>query len=778
MERRIPRRDFLKSVPAAGMLAYAVQAPAVKPPALDITLSGTTYPANAGYSIQPKPFWTVTMRDAFWQPKIRANAEVTIPFEVSKFADADREFSPNILQAAIYSLQTHPDAKLQAQVDASIRQMTREGARDRGGNRLFEVAAAYFVATGKRDLLDPAIRNADAIYETQKKDAPPFSGGERDAINCVALYLVTREKKHLDLAKYYLDIRGLETSVGRSRHNQSYKPPVEQREAVGHAVNCASLMVSLADVGVLTGLKPYFEAANAMWLDAVSRKMYVTGGIGSTGNEGFGEPYVLPNISAYAETCAVLMFTTLNHKLFLATGDAKYIDVMERGMYNNTLSGVSAKGDRFFYVNRLSSAGDGRDARWEKASLECCPPNLVRFMASMPGYIYAQSAGGDVYVNLYVSSESTFDVGGKKLTLSVESEMPWGGKSTIAVSPDAAVRSVLKLRIPGWARNRPVPEGLYAYRDGATTRTKVAVNGTVVPAAVDRFGYVSIDRTWAKSDVVTIEFPFEVRRVAADRRVTEDRGKMAIERGPMVFCAEWPDCEPGQVFDLLFDPRAELKPSFEAGLFGGATVLAAEARSMTNPAAPARAVRLVPYHLWANRGVGEMSVWLSTAEYQPGDVGPSGGLIFYVNPNYQKDGWRFLEAAPFDQSAGAKWGCFRSLVPGARGTAIGTGRQNTADMLAGCAGPGTAADLCAKLSLNGVAGWFLPSRDELALMYKNLKAKGLGDFLDGGVKDNVSYWASSQQTADMAAHIDFADLGRQHGDDKDFPRRVRAIRAF
>ena len=186
--------------------------------------------------------------------------------------------------------------------------------------------------------------------------------------------------------------------------------------------------------------------------------------------------------------------------------------------------------------------------------------------------------------------------------------------------------------------------------------------------------------------------------------------------------------------------------------------------------------RLVPYCLWANRGAGEMSVWLSTAGYAIGDIGPAGGFIFYENPTHAADGWRYLEAAPFDQSAGAKWGCFRRLIDGARGTAIGTGRQNTADMMAACTDPGSAAQLCSTLSLNGVAGWFLPSRDELVLMYRNLKAAGTGGFRDAGLPDNVSYWASSQQTADMSVHVDFADLGRVHGDDKDFPRRVRAIR--
>ena len=240
------------------------------------------------------------------------------------------------------------------------------------------------MTTGKRDLLENAAAAAARLSDEFQAADPPFSGGERDAINCIQLYRATRDRKHLDLAKHYLDIRGRADSVNRSRHNQSYAPVLEQREAVGHAVNCASLMVSLADVGVLTGIDAYLDAARRMWLDVVERKMYVTGGVGVTGNEGFGEPYSLPNLSAYSETCAVLMFITLNHRLFLATGDSRYVDVMERGMYNNAVDGVSTSGDRFFYVNRLASAGDGRDIRWARASLECCPPNLIRFMASMP----------------------------------------------------------------------------------------------------------------------------------------------------------------------------------------------------------------------------------------------------------------------------------------------------------------------------------------------------------------------------------------------------------
>jgi hypothetical protein len=496
----------------------------------------------------------------------------------------------------------------------------------------------------------------------------------------------------------------------------------------------------------------------------------------------------LPNISAYAETCAVLMFITLNHRLFLATGDSRYIDVMERGMYNNAIDGVSVSGNRFFYVNRLASAGDGRDLRWDRASLECCPPNLVRFLAGMPGFIYAQAKEGAVYVNLYASSDATFTVGGKDLALSVESEMPWGGKSTIRVAATQPVDAAIKLRVPGWARNQPAPGGLYRYLSPIDRPSTVAVNGKEVAATPDRLGYVTLERSWTHDDIVEVVFPIATRQVVADDRVRDARNRMAIERGPIVYCAEWPDVAGGRALDVLLaapakaTPATPTTPATTTGVVpspvGDGVALEAEARSLSRPALPAKPLTLIPYHLWANRGAGEMSVWQSRAEFTPGDIGPAGGFIFYVNPHAEADGWRYLEAAPVDLSAGAKWGCFRRAIPGAKGTAVGTGKQNTQDILAACADRETAADLCANYRVNGVGGWFLPSRDELALMYRNLKAAGAGDFRIDGLADNFSYWASTEDTADMAAHIDFADNGRQHSDDKDFPRRVRAVRAF
>jgi len=772
----IARRDFLKAAPAAAAVATylptASTPAAAQSKAVPVAISSTAYTPVKDYPIQPKRYSEVQIADSFWKPKIATNAQVTIPFQIQK--SDGRGLSGNVLEAAILSLATHPNPDLQRQVDARVQEIAAAGMT---GNRGFEAAVTYFQTTGKRDLLEPAIKAAAALYEDFKVNNPPFNGGERDALNCVQLYRATNEKKHLDLAKHYLDIRGLENSVGRSRHNQSYKPVLEQREAVGHAVNCVTLMLSMLDVGILTGLRDYVAAAQRMWADAVERKMYVTGGVGSTGNEGFGEAYDLPNISAYSETCAVLMFMTFNHRLFMATGDGKYMDVLERGMYNNAIAGVSQSGNRFFYVNRLASAGDGRDARWERASLECCPPNLVRFLASMPGYIYAQDQKQAIYVNLYVSSEASFNAGASTIALSVESEMPWGGKTRLTVSGGDNIRCAVKLRIPGWARNQPAPGYLYSYTSPSSTQTTISVNGTAVSAAPDKAGYVTLDRLWKKGDVVAVEFPYEIRRVTADQRVAASRDRVAIERGPMVYCLESPGAE-GRILNTRIDDTAALKPAMDANAFGGIPVIDTEARDVRDPRAAAKPVRLIPYYLWANRGATEMTVWFARADYKPGDVGPAGGFIIYDNPNHATDGWRYLEAAPFDQSAGARWGCFRRLIDGARGTAVGTGRQNTLDMLAACTETGSAADLCWNLSINGVRGWFLPSRDELALTYKVSKAAGIGAFGDGSGTDNVTYWASSQTSADMAAHIDFGDLGRLHGDDKDFPRRVRAVRAF
>jgi len=824
MKNRIGRRTFLKTASAAGAIAYAFttegcthtpnrdgagatpnDAGTVLDPsspgvatgripveariASDVRVGSADYTPVPDYPIRYQPFTAVTLTDDFWRPKVDRNARVTIPFEIRKRGESSVWGSRGgVFEAAMMALQTHPDPWLEQQVERQIeRTLAAQADGPLTSNNGFEVATTLFHLTGRRDLLDPAIQSAGLLYEDFVRNSPPFTGGERDAQNCIRLYKATGEKKHLDLAKHYLDIRGLDDTQGKSRHNQSHIPPVEQREAVGHAVNCVNVMVSLADVGILTGIREYYDAAEAMWHDTVTRKLYVTGGVGSTGNEGFGQPFDLPKISAYAETCAVLMYMTLNHRLFTATGDAKYIDLMERGMYNNALSGIGESGEHYFYVNRLASAGDGRDERWQHASLECCPPNLVRFLARMPQYMYAQGPEEEIYVNLYASSDTSFRVGEWRVDLAVASEMPWGGRTTIRVAlregpagtsmQDARQDGAIKLRIPGWARNQPVPgTAIYRYESDVDDEVTVSVGGNAVSAVPDAMGYVTLNRTWRDGDVIEVDFPMQVRRVLADERIDAAKGRVAVERGPIVFCAEWPEAPDGRTLTLLLDRDAPLEAVRASDLFPGAMVINTRVRDMLDPSAAARPMRLIPYHLWANRGAGEMSVWLSEKAFEIGDVGPAGGYIVYENENHAADGWRYLEAAPFDQSGGARWGCFRQPTSGADRTGIGMGDLNTREMIAACDEPVTAATLCTTLNLNGVEGWYLPSTDELVAMYDNLHARGIGNWGDAGLKDNVQYWASSQNSTDMAAHVDFADLGRVHGDDKDFPRRVRAIR--
>ncbi len=395
----------------------------------------------------------------------------------------------------------------------------------------------------------------------------------------------------------------------------------------------------------------------------------------------------------------------------------------------------------------------------------------------MPGYIYAQDRRGAIFVNLYVSSRAAFDIGGTRVGVNMRSQMPWDGRSTLTIEATREVRAAIKLRIPGWARNRPVPEGLYAYVERVDARATIAVNGAAAAAAPDDLGYVTLDRDWHNGDRIVIEFPMPIRTIAADPRVAACAGRVAVERGPIVYCAEWPEVASGRVLDLVFETKRLSTSTTTKSLLDGVTLVRTNARPMRTGADAPLDVDLIPYHLWANRGAGEMTVWLPTRDFAVGDVGPAGGLIFYVNPSHAADGWRFLEAAPADQSGGAKWGCFRTALAGARGAGVGAGAQNTRDMVAHCDDPASAAALCASYRVNGVGGWFLPSRDELALMHRNLAAAGLGGFA-AGAADNVSYWSSTQNDADMAAHIDFADDGRQHVDDKDFPRRVRAVRAF
>jgi DUF1680 family protein len=629
------------------------------------------------YPVQPVPFTQVRFEDDFWAPRLETNRTVTIPHvfamseqtgRIDNFAIAggliegqqcgsypfDDTDVYKTIEGASYSLMLQRDPALDAYLDSvialiaaaqepdgylySARTNNAEELRRWFGDRrwerlershelydaghLYEAAAAHYLATGKRNLLDVALKNADLIDATfgpGKLRAPP--GHEVIEMGLVRLYRVTGERRYLDLAKFFIDVRGrpLDGRTLGGEYNQDHMPVVEQTEAVGHAVRAGYLYAGVADVAALTGERAYVRAVDRIWEDVVGRRLYVTGGIGATGgNEGFNDPYVLPNMSAYNETCASIANIFWNHRMFLLHADARYIDVLERTLYNALLSGISLEGNTFFYPNPLESVGQHSRTPW--FSCACCTGNVTRFIASVARYAYA-AAGRDLYVNLYAGSRADLELEGEAVQLRQETRYPWDGAVTIAVEPgDEPVRFTLNLRIPGWARNEPVPSNLYRYLDEpAATGPTLRVNGEPTALRLQK-GYAQLTRTWRSGDTVQLELPMDVRRVAAIDSVEADRGRVALQRGPVVYAVEWPDEPDGHVRNLLLPDDVALQASFEPDLLHGVTVIRGSARAYRKvPGSDELAssdvpLMAIPYYAWANRGPGEMAVWLAREE--------------------------------------------------------------------------------------------------------------------------------------------------------------------
>ncbi|MCX6574146.1 MAG: glycoside hydrolase family 127 protein, partial [Candidatus Aminicenantes bacterium] len=507
-----------------------------------------------------------------------------------------------IVEAASYALATHSDPELATYVDGLIAKIAAAqepdgylyAARTIGGpppqdwvgqerwahlymshelyniGHLYEAAAAHFQATKKKSLLAVAVKSADLVareFGPGKRTNPP--GHEEIEIGLVKLYRVTGTRKYLDLAKFFVDARG--KTDGRipfkldgkeqllyGEYAQDHKPFVEQTEAVGHAVRAGYLYAGAADVAALTGDAAYVAALDKIWADMAGTKLYITGGIGAAGGwEGYGPPYRLPNASAYAETCANIATFLWNSRMQRLELDAKYADVMERILYNGVLSGISLSGDRFFYPNPLASFGQHERVAW--FSCACCPPNVARILTSVPGYFYA-AAKDEVYVNLYAQGTGKMKVAGTDLELIQTTEYPWKADIKIEVKPAREAAFTMALRIPGWALNSPVPTDLYEYLDPPSgDRATLKVNGedVQVPRELNK-GYALIKRTWKAGDVVELSLPMPVRRVKANEAVEADRGLVAVERGPLVYCAEWTDNE-GKVSNFVLPDEAELK---------------------------------------------------------------------------------------------------------------------------------------------------------------------------------------------------------------------------
>jgi DUF1680 family protein len=390
----------------------------------------------------------------------------------------------------------------------------------------------------------------------------------------------------------------------------------EQSEAVGHAVRATYLYSGMADVAALTGEQAYVDAMDRIWHDVVDKKLYLTGGIGSTSSgEAFGLAYEMPNMTAYNETCAAIGNDYWNHRLFLLHADARYIDVMERTLYNGLLSGVSLDGKSFFYPNPLESAGQHQRSAW--FGVACCPGNVTRFLASVPGYVYAQQ-DETLFVNLFVASTAEVEMaGGRKVKLVQETRYPWDGGVRLTVSPDREGPFEVRLRIPGWARGEAVPSDLYRFADAPGEKPTLRVNGQPMAITLEK-GYARVQRRWKAGDVVELGLPMPVRRVVAHPSVQADQGRVALQRGPLVYAAEWADNPGGRVRNLLLAEGA-LQTAFRPDLLGGVQVVTGRALSLAYDAEGKVTRReqdftAIPYYAWANRGPGEMTVWLPNRE--------------------------------------------------------------------------------------------------------------------------------------------------------------------
>lgn len=638
-----------------------------------VTSSDAQTPKMLKTPLQQVSFTNVHFNDRFWAPKMEINRTVSIPSafrecekngRFDNFAVAagikkgeqrgDFPFDDTdpykVIEGASYSLSLKYDARLDHYLDSVINIISKAQEKDGylttcvtnkcarlsgwwGTHRwdrinshelyncghLYEAAVAHYQATGKRMLLDVAIKNADLVCKTFGPSEGQIhrpSGHPIVEMALCKLYKVTGNKKYLDEAKYFIDETGRCTDGHKpSEYSQDHKPILSQDEIVGHAVRAGYLFSGVADVTALLHDTAYFRAITRIWDNMANKKLYITGGIGSRAQgEGFGPDYELNNQTAYAETCASIANVYWNERMFLLTGDSRYVDVLERALYNGVISGVSLSGNRFFYDNPLGSMGQHDRQAWFGCA--CCPGNITRFIASVPWYMYATS-GRDVYVNLYAKSKSDIKNDVVKFSISQETDYPWYGNVVIKISSTKIQQATMHLRIPGWLREKPVEgSSLYGFCDAAPSY-QVSVNG--VPATSElKNGYVVIARKWKDGDVIKMNMPMTIRRIAANDSVLDDRARNAFERGPLVYCIEGKDQSDGNVFNKILTDEEEISSSFKPDLLDGVVVLEGNIESMKRDSTiDCYPFRAIPYYTWDNRPDkngykgDRMEVWIS-----------------------------------------------------------------------------------------------------------------------------------------------------------------------
>jgi hypothetical protein len=477
---------------------------------------------------------------------------------------------------------------------------------------MYEAAVAHYLVTGERTLLDVAIKNADLMWEVfglgKRKGYP---GHEEMEIGLVKLYQVTDDERYLTLSELMLERRG-RGYQDYGTYAQDHKPVVEQEEVVGHAVRALYMYSGMTDIGVFNGRQNYWDALDNLWENLVYKKLYITGGIGAGGGiEGFEDNYTLPNDS-YCETCAAIANVMWNYRLFLQSGDSKYMDVLERSLYNGLISGVSMEGDRFFYVNPLKVTQETkhRHNRSPWFGTACCPSNICRIIPSLPGYVYA-TKGDDIYVNLFMNSQTTMETAEGSFTLSQNTRYPWEGDIKINVEPEEDGPMTLRVRIPGWARNEVVPGDLYHFQDSEETQPLLSINGKEISINM-KDGYAVISHDWEQGDEVRLQLPMSPRRVKAHEKVEADRGKTALQYGPVVYCFEGVDNGPASHLTLPDD--ADIHAEYESGMLNGVMTLKAKAPVAEVSGDKVRTrnqtITAIPYYSWSHRGPSSMRVWL------------------------------------------------------------------------------------------------------------------------------------------------------------------------
>jgi len=626
------------------------------------------------YLISPVPFNKVVVNDEFWLPRIETNRTVTIPFALQKLSETGRMDNflkasgrmegPHIgkryndtdvfkvIEGIAYSLKTHPDAQLEAYTDSLIHEIalaqepdgylftgrTIDPANPPAGSgtdrwkqlnsshelynsgHLYEAGIAYYQSTGKKELLDVCIRNADLLVKTFGHDKlHKIPGHQEVELALVKLYRITGNEDYLSLSRFFLDERGkdhyFEPFPDSSPFNiynddvymQNHLPVIQQKEAVGHAVRAVYMYTGMADYAAISGDSSYTNAIQAIWDDVVNYKLYLTGGIGARHTtEAFGDKYELPNKEAYTETCASIGNVFWNYRLFLASGEVQYLDVLEKTLYNGLISGVSLSGDRFFYQNPLEAKGDYTRSEWFEVS--CCPGNLVRFLPSLPGYLYAV---GDkrLYVNLFVSSETEVEFNKIPVKVSMKSSLPWDGDATITVNPEKSAEFQVAIRIPGWSRGEAIPGTLYRFADNKTPVNTIQVNGEIAQVDHSESGYWMITREWNPGDQISIKLGMPIRLVEANPNLTEDVGKIALQRGPIIYCFESTD-NPGVDFaKIKIDANSDLNYTFEPDMLTGVGTISVKGYC-DDMNREEIVLKAIPYYAWSNRGLSEMKVWV------------------------------------------------------------------------------------------------------------------------------------------------------------------------